>query len=176
MRKIFVIVTALIVLFFISNFGVSEEIIIPNESIRIRVVANSNSMSDQLLKNQVKESIQLKLNNLLYNVSDINEARDVLNSNLDDIKNIIEQTINSDVSNNNFKVNFGYNYFPEKKYKGVVYQEGYYESLVINLGSSEGNNWWCVLFPPLCLVDENSNNMENVEYKSFIKELIEKYF
>ena len=62
---------------------------------------------------------------------------------------------------------------PEKEYKGVKYKEGYYESWVITLGEGEGNNWWCVLFPPLCLVE--AEEADEVEYKFFIKELIDKY-
>lgn len=65
------------------------------------------------------------------------------------------------------------NYFPEKEYKGVKYDEGYYESLVITLGEGKGKNWWCVLFPPLCLVEAEES--DKVEYKFFIKELIDKY-
>ena len=69
------------------------------------------------------------------------------------------------------------NYFPEKKYKGTVYKEGEYESLVVTLGDGLGANFWCVLFPPLCLLDaEDEEQLSNVEYKSFIKELIDKYF
>ena len=67
------------------------------------------------------------------------------------------------------------NYFPEKEYKGVVYEEGEYESLVITLGNGLGENFWCVLFPPLCLLD-TEEEPENVEYTSFVKEVIDKYF
>ena len=73
-------------------------------------------------------------------------------------------------------MNYGINYFPEKKYKGVIYEEGYYESLVITLGKGNGENWWCVLFPPLCLMEGEDNNTDEVEYKSFVKEMIDKYF
>ena len=75
-----------------------------------------------------------------------------------------------------YKVNFGINYFPEKNYKGVIYEEGYYESLVVTLGSGNGENWWCVLFPPLCLMEGEETNTDEVEYKSFVKEMIDKYF
>lgn len=73
-----------------------------------------------------------------------------------------------------FKINYGSNYFPEKKYKGITYKEGYYESLVITLGEGKGDNWWCVLFPPLCLIEADESR--NVEYKSFVKEMFDKYF
>ena len=68
-------------------------------------------------------------------------------------------------------------YFPTKTYKGITYDEGNYESLLVTLGSGKGDNWWCVLFPPLCLLEaEESSDVKDVEYKSFIKEIIEKYF
>ena len=55
---------------------------------------------------------------------------------------------------------------------GIEYREGNYESLVVNIGESKGNNWWCVLFPNFCLVD----NKEDITYKSLIKDLINKIF
>ena len=72
-----------------------------------------------------------------------------------------------------YSINFGLNYFPEKEYKGIVYEEGYYESLLITLGEGKGNNWWCVLFPPLCLLEAEENT--EVEYTSLVGELLEKY-
>ena len=73
-----------------------------------------------------------------------------------------------------FEINYGYNYFPKKKYKGVTYDAGNYESLVITLGDGNGDNFWCVLFPPLCLLEADDSTTET-EYKFFVKELIEKY-
>ena len=67
------------------------------------------------------------------------------------------------------------NYFPKKEYDGVVYPDGNYESLVITIGDGLGDNWWCVLFPPLCLLDAEDNNTGNIEYKSYVKEVIEKF-
>ena len=71
-----------------------------------------------------------------------------------------------------FKINFGYNYFPEKNFYGKIYEEGEYESLVIYIGEAKGDNWWCVLFPNYCLIDTN----KDIKYKSYIKELINKIF
>ena len=68
------------------------------------------------------------------------------------------------------------NYFPQKEFKGVTYEEGYYESLVVTLGSGSGDNWWCVLFPPLCLLEAEESEKDDVEYQFFVKELIDKYF
>ena len=52
---------------------------------------------------------------------------------------------------NKKEINYGKNYFPEKNYKGITYEAGEYESLVISLGEAEGNNWWCVMYPALCI-------------------------
>ena len=65
-----------------------------------------------------------------------------------------------------------FNYFPKKEHNGIIYEAGEYESLVITLGQGEGDNFWCILFPPLCMVDEN----EDIEYKSIIKEVLKKIF
>jgi stage II sporulation protein R len=74
-----------------------------------------------------------------------------------------------------YNLNYGDNYFPEKSYKGVKYPSGTYESLVVTLGSGKGENWWCVLYPPLCMMDNKESNLNNVEYASFIEELFNKY-
>ena len=67
------------------------------------------------------------------------------------------------------------NEFPEKIYNGVVYEKGLYESLVVEIGDGSGNNYWCFLYPSLCLVDYK-NGEEEVKYKSKIAEIIDKLF
>ena len=74
-----------------------------------------------------------------------------------------------------YDINYGNNYFPEKKYKGVTYKEGNYESLVVTLGNGKGDNWWCVMFPPLCLMDTEEQNLSNAEYHFWIKDIFDKY-
>ena len=75
-----------------------------------------------------------------------------------------------------YKINFGNNYFPDKEFKGVVYKEGEYESLVVTIGKGEGDNWWCVLFPPLCLLEGSDNNSSDVEYRSWVKDMLDRIF
>ena len=74
-----------------------------------------------------------------------------------------------------YNINYGNNYFPEKKYKGITYQEGYYESLVLTLGNGKGDNWWCLMFPPLCLMETENNDLKNVDYQFFVKDIFNKY-
>ena len=122
---------------------------------------------------KVKDRLELDLYNLLKETKGIEEARNIINNNLTSISDSIKYLLEQEQYNEGFSINFGSNYFPEKTYKGITYDEGYYESLVVTLGSGEGDNWWCVLFPPLCLLEAEES--DEVEYKFFIQELIEKY-
>lgn len=149
------------------SLNTNETIIIPKESIRFRVIANSNSQEDQMIKEKVVSKLKKNLKSLTYTPKNINDTRKSIKDNL----KIIEETLRQEVKD--YSINYGYNYFPEKVYKGIYYEEGEYESLVITLGEGIGNNFWCVLFPPLCLIDEEQ---DEVEYTTFIKELIDKYF
>ena len=108
---------------------------------------------------------------LLKDAKTIDEVRIILNKNIKDFDFIVESVLKKNNVNLKFDVNYGFNYFPEKEFKGVTYDEGYYESLVVTLGEGEGDNWWCVLFPPLCLMEAEEANADEVEYKSFIKEI-----
>ena len=137
------------------------------------MIANSNDEYDQNVKMIVKDNIQYKMYDLLKDTKGVDEARKIINSNLDYIDDEISKTLQSLNYNLGYDINYGLNYFPSKEYKGIIYNEGYYESLVITLGEGQGDNWWCVLFPPLCLIEAEAS--DEVEYTSFVKELIDKY-
>ena len=169
MRKILIIMTIIVSLLVINK---EEQIIIPKESIRFRVIANSNSKEDQLLKKEIVKNLNNEIINIQNNNS-ITETRSYIKANTKRIEDIVSTTLKNNNSQKSFSINYGDNYFPQKIYKNVVYEEGEYESLVITLGEGSGKNFWCVLFPPLCLVDEHETD---VEYKSIVKEIIKKYF
>lgn len=171
MKKILICLSIIIV--FYAMIGHVSSLVIPEEALRIRVIANSNSEYDQEIKNIIKEKLEYKLYNLLKDTKGINEARKIINSNIPSIDRELETTLNTLDYDLGYNINYGLNYFPSKKYKGITYEEGYYESLVVTLGSGEGDNWWCVLFPPLCLIE--AENSDEVEYTSYVKELIDKY-
>ena len=162
---------AIIFLFIIFLFSLitikKDHTIIPKNSIRFRIIANSNSIEDQAIKWKVNEKL-LPILNEIDNTS-YNESKISLKSNL----KRIEKEINS--LNVNYKINLGNNYFPEKEYDNITYPEGYYDSLVITLGEGKGDNWWCVLFPPLCLIETKENEIDKVTYSSYIKTIINKY-
>ena len=169
-RKIFLILLGLII---ISVYTQNEtEIMILDSSIRLRVIPNSNEAKDINIKEQVKDYLETDIYTLLKNTDNIDTARTIINKNLPKIENNISNIFKDNNYNLSYKVNYGYNYFPEKIYQGKTYQEGEYESLVIYIGEAKGDNWWCVLFPNFCLVDTE----KDTEYKSYFGELINKIF
>lgn len=169
MKKVLIIMSIIItILIYNKNLN---NITIPNNAIRIRVIANSNNIEDQVLKLKVKEKVESKLYEKLDNTKDINIARNKIKSTLPEIENIV----NNETNGTNYNINYGDNYFPKKKLKGINYKEGNYESLVIKLGEAQGNNWWCVLFPPLCSIDVKENDSDKVEYKSKVLEILNAY-
>lgn len=143
-----------------------------DDMLRIRVIANSNSEHDQQVKNEISNNLKIKLYDLLKDEKDIDNARKIINNNIYTLSEDIEKSlVNEDYS---YSINYGLNYFPEKEYNGKTYKEGKYESLLVTLGKGEGNNWWCILFPPLCLVEAEESE-EEVEYDFFFKNIIDKY-
>lgn len=174
MKKI-IIVVLIIIGIFAYNRKV-DKVMIPDEAIRFRVIANSDSKIDQNNKIIVRNNLEKEIVKDLSVSNDINEARTILKTNMNNYEKTVKKTLKDNNIDTDFTINYGYNYFPEKEYKGVKYNSGKYESVVVTLGNGLGKNWWCVLFPPLCLLEAEEENTEEVEYKFFVKELIDKYF
>lgn len=163
----------IIVIYVIIGQTFSKNYVIPNEAIRVRVIANSNDEYDQSVKSSVKDIVSKEMYTLLKGTNSIENARDIINSNISNLDKDIGNYLDVINYNLEYKLNFGYNYFPKKTYKGVEYKEGYYESLVVTLGEGEGDNWWCVLFPPVCMIEAEEGT--DVEYTTLVKALMSKY-
>ena len=174
MKKLYFIL--LIVMAVIAYNNKSNQILIPDEAIRFRIVANSNTDNDQAVKHLVKNKLEKIIAKDLEKSNSIEETRTILSNNVNKYKNLIANTLDSNSIDETFSINYGMNYFPEKTYKGVKYKAGNYESLLITLGEGKGNNWWCCLFPPLCVIEAEETKTDEVEYKFFIKEILDKYF
>lgn len=173
MKKIILIICIFLFINYINGVSAKEKnIIIPNDAIRLRVLANSNSEYDQSIKIKVSIKIQDKLKELLKDTKNINEAKTIIKNNINNLNNYIKSELQKEHYNKNISIMYGNNFFPNKKYKDVIYKKGYYDSIVIKIGEGKGNNWWCVLFPPLCLMEVDESN---IEYKYYVKEIIDKY-
>lgn len=160
----------LLVISVLGFCGCSEN----NNVIRIHIRANSNSAEDQSIKLVVRDNIIEYITPLLEECDNSSDVKNILKSNLSNINNVATKVLEENgygyISNSSV-VN---EYFPSRNYDGQVFDEGYYDALIINLGTGSGNNWWCVAYPPLCFVGENTDG--EVQYKSKIVEMIEKFF
>lgn len=172
-NAIFVLIGIIFTYTIIGNVVASNDII-PDDAIRIRIIANSNSDYDQEIKIKVKEKVEYDMYNLLKNTRKISEARELIKNNLGIVEDDIDKTLRKENYNLPFSINFGLNYFPKKEFKGITYNEGYYESVVVTLGEGLGDNWWCVLFPPLCMIEAEEST--DVEYTTIVKTILDKYF
>ena len=169
MKKLIIILAIIITILSINKN--EDKIIIPKDSIRFRIIANSDTIDDQNLKKAIVSNLSTTITQS-NNLKNINDTRTFINNNIPKFENIVDKTLKERKEDRTFHINYGKNYFPEKEYKNVIYEAGEYESLVITLGEGKGKNFWCVLFPPLCMIDEEND----IEYKSLIKEVLDRYF
>ena len=176
MKKTLIVLGIIITTYMIIGVKAEELVEIPDNAIRIRVIGNSDSEYDQEKKQEIRKNVQLYMQELLKDAKNTEEARNIINDNLKNLNKELDNYLTQINYDKDYTINFGLNYFPEKEYKGIKYKEGLYESLLITLGEGKGKNWWCVLFPPICLLEAEETDTNEVEYKSFVKEIIEKYF
>ena len=162
MRKIVIFLFALIII--VLMICKSTNILIPDNAIRLRIIANSDSLSDQKDKAIIKNEINSILFYKLRGIDSYKVASNIIENSIGEIKDVVNRYYEKN------EIIYGSNHFPEKEYKGVTYKEGNYESLVVKLGEGKGKNFWCVLFPPLCMIDENK--LGNVTYSFFVSELL----
>lgn len=175
MKKLILFILITIILFQVSSTYKEDYYIIPSESIRIRIIPNSNTPKDQNIKRQVQTNLELDIEKDLKDSKTIKESRNIIKTNIKKYSQTITNVLSKENSQKSFKIDYGYHYFPEKSYKGVKYNKGKYESLLITIGKGQGDNWWCVLFPPICSLEVENNNTKDVEYSLYIKEIFDKY-
>ena len=146
-----------------------------NEFLRIHIRANSNNLNDQEVKYEVKDEIVKVLTPILSEVKTKEEATSVISENL----TLIENTANNVLSKNGFSygscAQITQEYFPTRSYNTLTLKSGVYDAIIVNLGSGMGNNWWCVVYPPMCFVPSDGNE-QNIEFKSKIVEIIKNFF
>lgn len=142
----------------------------PNEHpgiIRLHVVANSDTFEDQALKFEVRDEII----RMMEGKENLQEAREYIRKNLKRIERRAEEIASSYGENYSVRADLKVTYIPEKSYEDLTLPGGNYEALKITLGRGRGQNWWCVIFPQLCLVGEE-NGSGKIELKSKVKELL----
>lgn len=127
---------------------------IAKEIIRFHVIANSDSNDDQYLKHLVKDTLVQYLKPYLKDAKDVEEAQEIIINMLPLIQNKAGHVIEEKGYKYDVTASLSATYFPMKVYGDYTFPPGQYEALQVRIGNSEGRNWWCVMFPPLCFVDE----------------------
>lgn len=144
--------------------------------LRLHIMANSNTEDDQAIKLTVRNAVLDITREGMAQCENAQQARAYLTDNLE----IIEKTANKALSDGGFEykaqAQIGVYHFPEKCYQEKVYPEGDYQALRITLGEGMGENWWCVMFPPLCVTEIEMLDEQEVAYTSFLAELFKSLF
>ena len=123
---------------------------------RLHVIANSDSEEDQNLKYIVRDNLLSYMNEICANVSSKEEAIKIAKQNEENFKQIAKQTIQDQGYSYDVNICIGNFEFPTKQYGDISLPAGYYDGLKVEIGEAKGQNWWCVMFPPLCFVDVSS--------------------
>jgi stage II sporulation protein R len=151
----------------------SPQELVNNDYLRIHIRANSNSDLDQNVKYQVKDAVVNMLIPLLANCDNVEKSYNVLEQNLFNLENIANEVLMKNNLHYNCKAKLTNENFPTRNYGGITLESGYYNALILELGQATGDNWWCVVYPPLCFI--NGNSTVN-SYKSRILEIINSFF
>lgn len=137
--------------------------------IRFHVIANSDSDEDQKLKLKIKDKVIDYLYPFLSNSQSLDESRQIIKDNMEKVHAIAEQVIKENDYDYGVKVELSRENFPDKSYGNITLPQGNYEAFRIIIGSGQGRNWWCVMFPPLCFVDESKAQVEYDKTEERIK-------
>lgn len=161
--KLFVPVFLVFVLIFayIAPFIEKSENI-SNEVFRLHILANSDSEEDQSLKLKVRDEILNESSDLFKECSSLNDAISVTEDNIDFFKQTAQNCIKKNGYDYNVNVYVDKEYFNTRKYKKITLPSGIYNALKIEIGSAEGHNWWCVMFPAICLPAVSEDEINSV--------------
>ena len=177
MKRKFVFIFLLIILFiffiFFSSFNYVKSVSsdLSDSIFRLHIIANSDSKEDQELKLKVRDSVINYMNKIIPENTKKENIIFIVNEHLQGFKEIAEKTIKENGFDYVVNINIDNFYFPTKTYGDISFPSGNYDGLRIEIGSSSGQNWWCVLFPPLCFVSP-TNGIVPDDSKNELKENI----
>ncbi len=152
MKKILLILLAITsITGTIAVMPINGEGEIYDKVIRLHILANSDSEADQSVKLLVRDELLEYVSCLIADTNDIESAKQLISEHLEDIKTVAENVLINNGYEQSASAEIGYEVYPERGYDGLRLPAGKYCSLRVTLGEAKGRNWWCVLFPPLCL-------------------------
>lgn len=176
------VIFAVLIVFILVQFSVEFQQ--PEQApLRLHVVANSNSQEDQSVKLKVRDDLLCFSGEAMADAQSSAEAEDYVLGHIGEIAQNAKTVLTENGFDYTAAVSVGEFYFPEKQYGDTVYPAGNYQAVKIVLGEGKGDNWWCVIFPPLCIVaegggqsnvssaDKKTERNDKIAYKSIFAEI-----
>lgn len=144
--------------------------------LRLHIRANSNSITDQDIKYEIRQEVVNELTPIFTNITSKEAAMQALQNNLSRVEAVADRVLADAGFNYTARADLHTEFFPTRNYNEHTLPEGVYDALIINLGTGAGDNWWCVVYPPLCFLENNIGGDSGVKYRSKLQEIIKKYF
>jgi len=146
-----------------------------SDFLRLHIRANSNSVADQSIKFDVRQEIINELTPIFVNVTSRRAAMDALNNNLSRVTAAANRALVAGGFDYRATASMRTEFFPTRHYNSLTLPEGVYDALIVNLGAGAGDNWWSVVYPPLCFLDNNIGGDRGVVYRSKLRQIIRRY-
>ena len=183
-NRIYILASILVVVLITSTFVIIKEVNkieactydYKDKLIRFHVIANSDSDKDQKLKLKVRDEVISYLQPKLENSNSIEESEKIIKNEYKTLENISKKVISKNGYNYIVKVGLEYSNFPAKQYSSVVLPAGKYKALRIIIGEGKPKNWWCVMFPPLCFIDDQNGIIDEKTDKKLKEVLTEEEY
>lgn len=180
MKKLFIVLLCIVivlVLIGLSGFEKSSSCSKNNaDYLRIHIRANSNSDIDQKIKYAIKDAYIQYLTPKIAECKTKGQVVNLVEAEKENLENIADEILIA----NNFdyvsSVKICSEMFPARTYENYTLESGIYDAVIVELGNAQGNNWWCVIYPPLCFTNYSSSNLQSIVYKSKIWEIIKQFF
>lgn len=172
MKKIVLAVVALVVLIAVIAAAPQQT---NADFLRIHIRADSNGKADQDVKYKVKSAVVDYLTPYLTSATSKQKAMEIVKNHLADIEQVCDKVLAANGFTYTSHAKLTAEQFPDRSYGDVTLSSGVYDALIIELGSGSGDNWWCVVYPPLCFVGGESNGTNQIVYKSKLLEIINQW-
>ncbi len=171
-NKICVIVVLILLLIIGASFLPTAEV--EYDYLRLHIRANSNSEIDQNIKYKIKDELVEFLTPYFCNVTSKNEAIEIVNNLKEKMSEICVEVLRKNGFNYSANVKINNEYFPTRTYSNTTLESGYYDAVIVELGEAVGDNWWCVMYPPLCFITRE--NQTEITFKSKIADWFKSLF
>ncbi len=165
-----IVIVAVILLFCVVPNGQTNA-----EYLRIHIRADSNSQADQAIKYKVKAAVVDYLTPYIACADSKQKAVATVQSRLSGLQAVADSVLAAEGFTYKCHARLATEEFPTRCYNGFTLSEGIYDALILDLGSGSGDNWWCVVYPPLCFVGEETDGSDNIVYRSLIRKIIDDF-